>query len=242
MRFQAIARTHAPRLAARFVSRLAGGLTLPLAMLLAVLPASAQTPAAAPTQAPAPTSAPAPTPAASVYNIEIIVFRTNQALGGAENWSAQTAHEYNPEDEAAQGTKGVGRFVGLLPQTAWQLTPIENKMRSSGLYVPVAHVAWSQTASDWGTRAGFTLQRLGVDAPGLAGTVFLERGQFLHLGMALSYAPANPPAGMGAGPGTTFTINQSRRIRFYERSYYDHPGFGVIALVTPAQGARPAGR
>jgi hypothetical protein len=215
-------------------------LTLSLAVLLVALPASAQTPAAAPAPAGAPAAAPAPT--ASVYNIEIIVFRTNQALGGAENWSAQTSHDYNSDGEASEGTKGVGRFVGLLPQTSWQLTPIENKMRSSGLYVPVAHVAWSQTASDWGTRAGFTLTRLGLDVPGLSGTVFLERGQYLHLGMALSYAPANPPAGMGAGPGTTFTINQSRRIRFYERSYYDHPGFGVIALVTPAQGARPAGR
>jgi len=205
---------------------LATALVLPFAILLAAVPAASQTPA----------------PAPNVYNIEIIVFRTNQALGGAENWSAQTAREYASDGEAAANTRGVGRFVGLLPQTSWQLTPIENKMRSSGLYVPVAHVAWSQTASDWGTRAGFSLERLGIDVPGLSGTVFLERGQFLHLGMALSYAPANPPAGMGAGPGTTFTLNESRRIRYYERNYYDHPAFGVIALVTPAQGSRPAGR
>jgi len=37
-------------------------------------------------------------------------------------------------------------------------------------------------------------------------------------------------------------MNQSRRIRFYERNYYDHPAFGVIALVTPTQGKRPPGR
>jgi hypothetical protein len=214
---------------------LATALAFPFALLLAALPASSQTPAAAPAAA-------APAPSASVYNIEIVVFRANQALGAAENWSAQASRQYNSDGEAAEGSKGVGRFVGLLPHTAWQLTSIENKMRSSGLYVPVAHVAWSQTASDWGTRAGFTLERLGVDVPGLAGTVFLERGQFLHLGMALSYAPANPPAGIGAGPGTTFSISESRRIRFYERNYYDHPAFGVIALVTPAQGSRPAGR
>jgi peptidoglycan-binding protein CsiV len=218
-------------------------LVLPFAVLLAALPASAQTPApaaAASTQAPA--AAPT-TPTANVYNVEIIVFRTNQALGGAENWSAQSsAREYNADDETSPNTKGVGRFVGLLPQTAWQLAPIENKMRSSGLYVPVAHVAWAQTASDWGTRAGFSLDRLGLQVPGLNGTVFLERGQFLHLGMALSYSPGSPPAGMGAGPGTMFSLNESRRIRFYERNYYDHPAFGVIALVTPAQGSRPAGR
>ena len=226
----------------------ATALALPFAVLLAALltarAASSQTPAAAPA-APAPaaaTPAAAPTPTANVYNIEIVVFRTNQALGGAENWSAHTGRDYGTDSDAAEGSKGVGRFVGLLPQTAWQLTPIENKMRSSGLYVPVAHIAWSQTASDWGTRAGFTLQRLGLDVPGLTGTVFLERGQFLHLGMALSYAPASPPAGMGAGPGTTFSLSESRRIKFYERNYYDHPAFGVITLVTPAQGSRPAGR
>jgi hypothetical protein len=224
----------------------AAALALPLAALVAALPASSQTPAAAPAAAvPAATTAPAaaaPTPAANVYNVEMVVFRVNQSLGVAENWSAQASREYNSDGEAAEGARGVGRFVGLLPQSAWQLTPIENKMRSTGVYVPVAHVAWSQTASDWGTRAGFNLQRLGLDVPGLTGTVFLERGQFLHLGMALSYTPANPPAGIGAGPGTTFAMSETRRIKFYDRNYYDHPAFGVIALVTPAQGSRPAGR
>jgi hypothetical protein len=221
--------------------------------LLIALPASSQNAggaaaAAAPSAAAAtaPVAAlpatPAATPAANIYNIEIIIFRANQALGGAENWSAQDARDFSADGENANSSRTVGRFVGALPPSAFQLTPLENKLRTSGLYVPVAHVAWSQTASDWGTRAGFQVQRLGIDVPGLAGTVFLERGQYLHLGMALSYAPANPPAGMGAGPGTTFNLNQSRRIRFYERNYYDHPGFGVITLVTPAQGARPAGR
>jgi hypothetical protein len=110
------------------------------------------------------------------------------------------------------------------------------------VYVPVAHTAWAQTASSWGTRAGFSLQKLGIEVPGLSGTVFLERGQWLHLGMSLTYAMAAPPQGLGAAPDTPFTINESRRVRFYERSYFDHPAFGVIALVTPAQGARPPGR
>ena len=194
--------------------------------LLAALPASSQD-----------------APPANVYNIEIIVFRATQALGGAENWNTQAEHAVLGTDgETADASRRVGRLVGNLPESAFQLTPLENKLRSTGLYAPVAHVAWSQTASDWGTRAGFQLQRLGVDVPGLSGTVFLERGQFLHLGMALSYAPASPPSGIGAAPGTSFTLDQSRRIKFYERNYYDHPGFGVIALVTPAQGARPPGR
>jgi len=178
----------------------------------------------------------------NVYTIEILVFRATQALGGAENWSVQGTRNYGTGDEAGNTSRNVGRFVAPINSSQFQLTPLENKMRSTGLYVPVAHVAWQQTASDWGTRAGFTVQKLGISTPGLSGTVFLERGQYLHLGMSLSYAPADPPAGIGAAPGSTFNLSESRRIRFYERNYYDHPGFGVIALVTPAQGARPAGR
>jgi Peptidoglycan-binding protein, CsiV len=182
----------------------------------------------------------APSPA---YNIEIIVFRATSAQGGAENWSAEAgAGNSVAGDEASSGSSQVGHFVAVIPSTAYQLTDIENKLRSSGAFVPVAHAAWSQTASAWGTRAGFPLQKLGVETPGLSGTVFLERGQYLHLGMTLTYADPSPPAGLGAAPGTAFTINQSRRIRFYERNYYDHPAFGVIALVSPAQGARPPGR
>ena len=180
---------------------------------------------------------------APAYNIELVIFRATAAQGGAENWSAETgAANSIAGDEASSGSSQVGHFVALIPSSAFQLSDIESRLRSSGTYVPVAHLAWSQTASAWGTRAGFTLQKLGVEAAGLSGTVFLERGQYLHLGMTLNYTDPSPPAGLGAASGTTFTINQSRRIRFYERNYYDHPAFGVIALVSPAQGARPPGR
>lgn|SRR6185437_11252097 len=182
-------------------------------------------------------------PSSPAYNIEVVVFRATSAQGGAENWSAEAGMaNIIAGDEASSGSSQVGHFVGVIPSSAYQLTEIENRLRSSGAYVPVAHVAWSQTASAWGTRAGFTLQKLGLDIPGLNGTVFLERGQYLHLGMTLTYADPSPPAGLGAASGTTFTINQSRRIRFYERNYFDHPAFGVIALVSPAQGARAPGR
>src|SRR3569833_4029092 len=94
--------------------------------LVVALPASSQTSAPA-APSPSATTAPAPaaTPAANVYNIELVVFLVNQALGVAENWSAQGSREYNSDGEAAERARGVGRFVGLLPQSAWRLTPIE---------------------------------------------------------------------------------------------------------------------
>jgi hypothetical protein len=185
----------------------------------------------------------APVPGSTVYNIEIIVFRATNALGPAEDWSAEAGvRSVFAGDESLSGSAQVGHFVAPLPASMWQLGELENRLRASGTYVPVGHAAWSQTPSSWGTRAGFTLQKLGIDVPGLSGTVFLERGQFLHLGMSLTYAMPSPPPGLGAAPDTPFTINESRRIRFYERNYFDHPAFGVIALVTPAQGARAPGR
>jgi Peptidoglycan-binding protein, CsiV len=214
----------------------------------ATAPASppASAPAAAPASAPAaaPASAPAAAPAVggAVYNIEIIVFRATSALGGPEDWSAEAGSRAIAGDESASGASQVGHFVATLPSSVWQLSELENRLRSSGTYVPVAHAAWSQTASSWGTRAGFSMQKLGIDVPGLSGTVFLERGQFLHLGMTLSYAMPSPPQGLGAAPDTPFTLNESRRVRFYERDYFDNPAFGVIALVTPAQSTRPPGR
>ena len=212
----------------------ARALTVLFAALLCAraLPAAAEEPAAAP----------APGPGSTVYNIEIIVFRATSALGGAEDWSAEAGARNIAGEESASGAVTVGHFVGALPSSAWQLGELESHLRASGLYVPVAHTAWAQTASSWGTRAGFTVQKLGIDEPGLSGTVFLERGQWLHLGMSLTFTMAAPPQGLGAAPDTPFTINESRRVRFYERSYFDHPAFGVIALVTPAQGARPPGR
>ena len=213
-----------------------------LTVLLAALLCAIALPAATEEPPPAPAPAPTPGPGIPVYNIEIIVLRATSALGGAEDWSAEAGARNVAGEESASGSATVGHFVAALPSSAWQLVELESRLRASGVYVPVAHTAWAQTASSWGTRAGFTVQKLGIEVPGLSGTVFLERGQWLHLGMSLTYAMANPPQGLGAAPDTPFTLNESRRVRFYDRNYFDHPAFGVIALVTPAQGARPPGR
>jgi len=184
--------------------------------------------------------------ASSAYNVELIVFRALGSTGTPENWAAEvgTGNEEGTVvgAESASGGREQGRFLTALPASAYQLGEIETRLRSSGAYLPVAHVAWSQTASAWGTHGGLPVQRLGLDVPGLTGTIVLERGAYLHLGMTLNYAIPNPPAGLAAPPGTVFTMNENQRVKFYDRTYFDHPAFGVIAIVTPAQGKRPPGR
>src|SRR5579871_6358847 len=176
-----------------------------LAVLSCILPLYAQ-------EAPAP-----------LYHVELLIFRALSAQGGAENWSGEGGSANTVGEESGSGSPQLGRFVAQLPATQFQLADLESRLRSSGAYAPVAHVAWTQTASAWGTRSGFPLQKLGVDVSGLSGNVSLERGQYLHLGLELSYVISTPPAGLGAGPDTTFTLSENRRVRFYERNYYDNP-------------------
>jgi hypothetical protein len=217
-------------------------------------------PQAAPTQAipsqsapsgaaPAQAAPPAQTPPATqphsgpAYDIEIVIFRAKVALGQPENWAAETtAAATVAGGEAASGSGPVGKLLAVLPASDYRLTDTVARLQTSGTYAPVAHAAWVQTASAWGTHAGFPLDSLGINVPGLTGVIFLERGEFLHLGMTLSYTIQDPPAGLNAPPGTTFVMNETRRVRFYQRNYYDHPAFGVIALITPARGPRPPGR
>lgn len=176
------------------------------------------------------------------YDIEIVIFRAKAALGQPENWASETTASATVAGGEASSGSSVGKLLTVLPPSAYRLTAIASRLRSSGTYIPVAHAAWVQTASAWGTHAGFPLESLGINVPGLSGDIFLERGEFLHLGMTLDYTMQDPPPGLNAPPGTTFVMNETRRVRFYQRNYYDHPAFGVIALITPARGPRPPGR
>jgi len=210
-------------------------------------------PGAAPAAGPAPAAAASPAP---VYRVELVVFRALSAPGDAENWSiengsAAAAANAAPASEAAataadQATQQAAEQaaqraeVRPLPAAEFQLDGVAARLRSSGRFLPVAHVEWSQAASPWGHAIEIPVQSVGLDTRGLSGTVSLQRGEFLHLELSLDYAMEDPPQGLRAAPGTVFTLHEMHRVRFYERNYFDHPAFGVIALVTPLQDSRHA--
>src|SRR5690349_13181962 len=165
-----------------------------------------------------------------VYNVEIVVFRNMGGTGGTEDWTAKpTARGPDKPDSPV-----TGRFIQALPAAQFKLNSIDQRLQNTTNYQPIAHFAWQQTASSWGSRAGFTVAKLAGNVPGLTGTIYLESGTYLHLGMSLSYQTSNSPAGLAAAPGTVFMLNESRRVKWDKLNYYDHPAFGVIALVTPA--------
>ncbi len=151
-----------------------------------------------------------------VYNIEIIVFRAGSGAGDATGTGIDSLGSGGDS-----GGSGTARFVGPLAASSLQLGDVAARLRASGAYRPLAHAGWAQTPSPWGSRSGFSLGRVGVSADGLAGTAYLERGQYLHLGFSISVGGAS--------------INEIRRIRLGEKNYFDSPGLGVIAVVTAAR-------
>jgi hypothetical protein len=168
-----------------------------------------------------------------VYNVEVIVFRNSSGAGGAEDWNAKPVARGLDTPEAPV----TGKFVQAIAPAQFQLNDVARKLQGTTNYQPVAHFAWQQTASSWGSRAGFTVAKLAGNVPGLSGIIYLESGTYLHLGVSLNYQTSNAPETLAAAPGTVFMLNESRRVRFDKLSYYDHPAFGVIALVTPANRA-----
>jgi hypothetical protein len=168
------------------------------------------------------------TPNQNVYTIEVIVFRNTSGSGGPEDWSAKPVAR-GPDKPDSSFT---GRFIQSVPASQFQLNDVAAKLQNTTNYQPIAHFAWQQTASSWGSRAGFTVAKLAGNVPGLTGTIYLESGTYLHLGMALNYQTSNPPAGLGADAGTVFTMAESRRVIPFKPAYFDHPAFGVVALVT----------
>ncbi|MFM7397291.1 MAG: CsiV family protein [Gammaproteobacteria bacterium] len=156
---------------------------------------------------------------AATYHVEVIVFRN----AGAREGEPGAAPARSASGDAATGATQMARYLGPLPAAKLQLTGARQKLAASG-YRVLAHTGWTQTASTWGSRGGLSGEQRGLQVPGLSGNFLLERGSLLHFGMNLRYAPEG---------GAAQQMNELRRIRFNEKNYYDHPGLGVIAVVTP---------
>jgi hypothetical protein len=116
--------------------------------------------------------------------------------------------------------------VEPLPESAWQLTGFEQSLLRRGDYPLLAHTAWVALVPPNG-RTTARLEDVLKEGTPLAGSVALQRGQYLFLGVEVDYL---------AEPGVSYGMREKRRIKFGERHYFDHPAFGVIAQVVPARG------
>jgi len=171
---------------------------------------------------PAVAAAPASTPAADapLYQVEMVIFRAT-LVGDQEDWSSVLPGRGfgTPLGSGAE----MPQMVHTLSPADFRLDGVVRGLARSGSWRPVAHVAWVQTAPPWGSHTGVPLSQLGVDAPGLTGTVYLEHSQhYLQLGFDVTL-----------DAGAPYHIDEMRNVRPNEKQYFDHPAFGIIAAVYP---------
>jgi hypothetical protein len=176
-------------------------------------------------------AAPMPASAAgnSGYVVEILVFRAITPPAGEDLGAPPEGRGFNGPSSAVSGAAGDNSVPGVLrtlDASQMQLGSMASKLRASLEWTVIAHAAWVQTATEWPRHDGLSLQQLGINANGLTGSVYVEHGQYLHLGFDLR---------LGDSPG--WSLRELRKIRFNEKNYFDHPGFGVIAIVSPARGS-----
>lgn len=187
------------------------------ALLGAALPATAQD-SAAPAE----------------YAVEILVFAhadrsgTTMETGGLER------------SDAASGA-GTGSVPGfrLLPDNQMQLGSELARLRDAGPYRPLLHLAWAQQAPPRDSASPVRLDAFGGYE--LTGSIQLHKSRHLHLALDVRWidqllaAPdsgaANGDAAAPAPLRASARIRESRRMRIGRPRYFDHPLFGVIAMV-----------
>lgn len=127
-----------------------------------------------------------------------------------------------PRPEASAGIR-----VTPLPDSAYQLTPHADALRRRGL-TPLLHLAWRQPVggldnADW----------LWLQAAPVQGLVRISLGRYLHVDTDLALV-----TGVAGSPGRKVIRNtERRRLRSGELHYLDHPGFGLLVLITPHETA-----
>jgi hypothetical protein len=205
------------------------------------------------------------------YAVEIIIFsyQTLDSVGteifvppllddadAAPEFGDAAALQSVPALPEAADELSDGLQYRLLTKDEYALQDTWGMLSRLEAYEPLMHFGWVQDTDPEAEAHPLALDRFGTPPQGLAGTVSLALGRYLHLGVDLtlaadeSYQPTQPPvpddlsgaAGTGAGDALrgsrygplTYSIKETRIVKSGETRYYDHPQFGVIARVTRA--------
>jgi hypothetical protein len=169
------------------------------------------------------------------YDVELIVFRT-LSTATPENWQAESRGAHAPLQTAEEDSQDAEAIIAplptaptmtfpALPPSKFKLTALTDTLRRSRNYQPLVHFGWTQPGFPRGEARYMSIDGLVPANSGLSGQVALARGRYLHLTLELTYDTPN---------GERRVMRQTRRMRSNERHYFDHPAFGVIAVITPA--------
>lgn len=171
------------------------------------------------------------------YDVELVIFRNLGERETPESWGVEAADSDQqldiPDDESEPVTPltvaapPVASYPAL-PAAKMKLTAIEETLRRSRAYQPLAHIGWTQPGYARNEVRYLPVSSLVPASSGLQGQIALSRGRYLHLTLDLVLD------GSATGDGSSYVLRQTRRMRSNERHYIDSPKFGVIAIITPS--------
>ena len=172
------------------------------------------------------------------YDVELLIFRNLSGKETPESWGVEVAGDAQrmaiPDDESgateAPAPAAPTASFPALPASKMKLGAIEDTMRRSRGYQPVAHVGWTQPGFARNAAKYLSVSSLVPASSGLQGQIALSRGRYLHLTLDLVLDSQGESA-------QRYVLRQTRRMRSNERHYIDSPKFGVIALITPTGSA-----
>jgi len=189
---------------------------------------------------------------ARAFVVEIIVFDDPSGDGlHAEHWSADPGKP--PLQDAVElvhsregGSEQAARAYRLVGRSGFALSGVWDSLRRSARYRPFLHVGWRQPGLSHGAaRPVHVGPHLGVrrtggpgpeggERPAVDGTVKVSLARYLHVALDLVYSrPGNDETAAPNADPARFRLVSERRMRSGELHYFDHPLFGVLALIRP---------
>jgi hypothetical protein len=171
---------------------------------------------------PASTAFAAPsTTGAGTYEVEVLVFENRlPSLEGGELWTREPGK--TPDlAEAASGEP---------PPPDSSLAAAAVALERDGNYRILAHTRWTQNAEAKTATKAFRVR----SADGqLDGVVRFYLARFLHLDvdLLLRESKSGVLSTLEGNGAQTYRINEHRRVKTVDISYFDHPKFGALVRV-----------
>ena len=168
-----------------------------------------------------------------VYDIEVVIFSNQNSGDGGERWPRSIRNDFGAPGFVTPGQ------ISELPESVHQLGDISYSLRQSRGYSVLFHAAWRQPAYDRRNAISYPVDAsVRNGSKQLVGQIKLVRERYLHLDVDLLLATAGAMTAMSssedASGSPVYALREKRRIKKSGKlHYFDHPRFGMIAIVTP---------
>jgi hypothetical protein len=170
------------------------------------------------------------------YSIEFIVFENNP-LGKqtSEPWIKEAF--VMPSEAIELGEHSDKKAFHRLNKDQQHLQGAFEKLSKVSSYIPILHDAWIQPLEEDSPLQAIKLIQESPSGA-LEGVVTFHRGRYLHLDFDLQLTEAPVPfvdngliSSNFINRPTVYRLNQTRRLKTGDIQYFDHPRFGVIAVI-----------